>query len=68
MNEKMNDPSHRAYQVYALLRCAMLAEENETSGVDWTGTATVLGLAGELMASVIDSIELNEKAAQKEAA
>ncbi|SDY75932.1 hypothetical protein [Citreimonas salinaria] len=68
MNEKMNDPSHRAYQVLALLRCAMLAEENETSGLDWKATATVLGLAEELMASVIDGIELHEKAKRKDAA
>lgn len=66
MNEHMNDASHRAYQVLALLRCAMLAEENETSGLDWTGTAAVLGLAEELMAPVIDELDkrqLHQKAA-----
>ena len=51
------DAEHRAYQVQCLLRCAMLAEENETSGVDWKGTAKVLELAEELMDEVIDALE-----------
>lgn len=55
------DLNHRAYQVHALLRCVMLAEENETSGLDWKGTATVLGLAEELMGTIISEIELAEK-------
>ena len=51
------DAEHRAYQVLALLRCAMLAEENETSGVDWKGTAAVLQLAEEMMGPIIDHID-----------
>jgi hypothetical protein len=50
------DTESRAYQVAALLRCAMLAEENEFSGLDWRGTASVLAVAEELMAGVIDGV------------
>ena len=35
----------------------MLAEENETSGIDWKGTAQVLALAEEMMGKLVDSIE-----------
>lgn len=55
------DALGRAYQVNALIRCAMLAEENDTSGVDWRGTATVMAVAGELMADVLDTLELAER-------
>jgi hypothetical protein len=40
----------------------MLAEENETSGVDVKGTPQVLGLALELLAEVIDGIEAMQRA------
>lgn len=55
------DLINQANRVQALLRCAMLAEENETSGLDWKGTATVLGLAEEMMGEIIDQIELVER-------
>lgn len=51
------DPETRAYQVQSLLRCAMIAEENETSGVDWKGTAKVLEVAEELMDEIIDHFD-----------
>jgi len=59
-------PAHDAYsracQIDGLLRAAMLAEENETSGVDVKGTPQVLGLALELLAEVIDGIEAMQRA------
>ena len=58
------DAEHRAYQVQCLLRCAMIAEENETSGVDWKGTAKVLELAEELMDEVIDGMDFARRAGE----
>lgn len=55
------DAVGRAYQVNALIRCAMLAEENETSGVDVRGTATVMAVAEELMGEVLDALELAQR-------
>ncbi|PZX11854.1 hypothetical protein LX81_03824 [Palleronia aestuarii] len=55
------DPERRAYQVSALIRCMMLAEENETSGLDWKGTTEVLALAAELMGPVIDALDENKR-------
>ena len=55
------DAEHRPYQVQCRLRCAMLAEENETSGVDWKGTAKILELAEELMDEVIDALDFTKR-------
>lgn len=66
---EQRDPERRAIQVRALIRCAMMAEENETSGVDWKGTADVLGLAEELMDGIIDHFDFaNRKGAPDEQA
>lgn len=54
---QQHDGLSRAYQVEALLRCAMLAEENESSGLDWKGVSETLDLAAELMREVTEALE-----------
>jgi len=46
-----------ANRLEALLRCAMLAEENETSGLDHKGNAQVLELAVEMAGQLAEKTE-----------
>lgn len=61
---RLNEPNartpgleERAVQVHALLRCAMVAEENQTSGIEWKGLSEVLSLAEEMMEPIIEALE-----------
>jgi len=62
------DLYQRAIRVNALIRCAMLADDNASTHVAHKGIADVLAVAEELMGEVIDGIEVLERASWKEAA
>lgn len=63
------DALTRAHRLEALLRCAMLAEENETSGVDEKGLAMVLQTAVDMANDMIEDVEaLTRKPPESEAA
>ncbi|QFT79419.1 hypothetical protein FIU89_02265 [Roseovarius sp. THAF27] len=51
------DVFSKAADLHSLLRCAMLAEENETSGLEWTGLDRVLGLAERLAYEIMNEVE-----------
>jgi hypothetical protein len=55
------DLYRRTIEVSALIRCAMLAEENDTSGIKDKGTADVLRIAERLMENIIEGVETIER-------
>lgn len=58
LRSQRHDTESRLLQVNALIRCAMVAEENETSGLDWKGVAEVLALAEEVLGEAIEEVEM----------
>lgn len=54
---KEPDLYSKAADLHSLLRCAMVAEENETSGVDWKGLDRVLEIAVRLSGEVMDGVD-----------
>lgn len=52
-----NDAVSRLYQLNALIRCAMAAEENQTSGLEWKGVAEVLEVAEDVLGEAIEAVE-----------
>lgn len=51
------DTTEKAADLHALLRCAMVAEENETSGLDWKGLERVLGMAERMAFEIMNEVE-----------
>lgn len=49
---KEPDLYSKAADLHSLLRCALAAEENETSGLDWKGLELAVRMSGEIMEGV----------------
>ncbi|WP_294610646.1 hypothetical protein [Roseovarius sp.] len=54
---KEPDLYSKAADLHSLLRCALAAEENETSGLDWKGLDRVLELAVRMSGEIMDGVE-----------
>ncbi|MGK7652405.1 hypothetical protein ACSQ76_08320 [Roseovarius sp. B08] len=51
------DTLSKAADLHSLLRCALVAEENEASGIDWKGLERVLGMAERLACEIMNEVE-----------
>ncbi|MBU3262130.1 hypothetical protein KPG71_19075 [Roseovarius sp. PS-C2] len=58
------DTYSKAADLHSLLRCAMVAEENETSGLDWKGLERVLEMGVRMAAELMDDVEKLEQKAK----
>ncbi len=58
------DTYSKVADLHSLLRCAMAAEENENSGLDWKGLERVLGMAERMAAELMDDVETLEQKAK----
>ncbi|MHA7827802.1 MAG: hypothetical protein ACX93P_09595 [Roseovarius sp.] len=48
----------KAADLHSLLRCALVAEENETSGIDWKGLERVLGMAERMAEELMNDVDV----------
>ncbi|MBY5987078.1 hypothetical protein [Roseovarius atlanticus] len=51
------DTASKAADLHSLLRCALVAEENEASGLDWKGLDRVLDMAERLAYEIMNEVE-----------
>lgn len=52
------DIQSKAADLHSLLRCALVAEENETSGIDWKGLERVLGMAERMAEELMNDVDV----------
>ncbi|MGM0740153.1 MAG: hypothetical protein ACQEVT_01075 [Pseudomonadota bacterium] len=52
------DIQSKAADLHSLLRCALVAEDNETSGIDWKGLERVLGMAERMADELMNDIDV----------